>query len=130
MLSIKKRICDKDIDFAAEELKKYIGMMMPDKDDIQITLDPKADCGGFVLGLMQDFRFDVSDVEDPEKNDIIYVYTGYEHGIIAGSNPHAVLLSVYEFLRQQGCQLSVDGNDSENIPTIERFKQVRYRHVV
>ena len=42
MLQIKKMRADHVIDFAAEELKKYLRMMMPHQDEIDIFYDPNA----------------------------------------------------------------------------------------
>jgi hypothetical protein len=102
-------------------------MMMPEAGDVKINYNPKA-TDGFRLGLMSDFGLDDSDAENKELDDVIYVYTGENRGIIAGSNPRSVLLSVYEFLRQQGCRWLMPGVDGELIPMIERLAPVRYRH--
>ena len=51
MIICKKR-SDHVIDFAAEELKKYLRMMMPEKGDIEIRLQPDA-TDGFRLGLLR-----------------------------------------------------------------------------
>ena len=114
------------MDFAAEELKKYLRMMMPEGGDIKITYDPDAK-NGFRLGLMQDFWLDVSDADDPELDDILYIDCTEDGGIIAGSNPRSVLLSVYENLRQNGCRWLFPGVDGELIP-IKNIKPVKYRH--
>ena len=49
--------------FAAEELKKYLRMMMPEAGNFNICFNSEAN-DGIRLGLMQDFGLDVSDVED------------------------------------------------------------------
>ncbi len=126
MLKINKMISHSAVDLAAEELKKYLRMMMPEGGDINISYDPIAK-DGFRLGLMQDFRLDVSDAEDTELDDIIYIYTGEKQGIIAGSNPRSILLAVYEYLRQNGCRFLFPGVDGEYIP-MQNIKPVRYRH--
>lgn len=46
---------DSVLNFAAEELKKYLRMMMPREKVINITLDPDAK-EGFRLGLLEDFN--------------------------------------------------------------------------
>ncbi len=126
MLTINKITSASPIDFAAEELKKYLRMMMPECGDIKISYNPKAR-DGFRLGLMQDFGLDVSDADDPELDDILYIYTGEKQGIIAGSNPRSVLLAVYEYLRQNGCRWLFPGVDGEFIP-MQSVKPIRYRH--
>ena len=126
MLTINKITSSTTVDFAAEELKKYLRMMMPEAGDIKISYDPCAK-GGFRLGLMQDFGLDTSDVEDTELDDILYANCDTGGGIIAGSNPRSVLLSVYEYLRQNGCRWLLPGVDGELIP-MQDIVPVTYRH--
>jgi len=115
------------VDYAAEELKKYLRMMMPEAGDITIEYKPDAK-DGFRLGLMQDFSLDVSDVEDVGLDDILYIDTNTEGGIIAGDNPRSVLLAVYEYLRQNGCRWLFPGVDGEFIP-MKDIIPVKLRHV-
>ena len=126
MLKIRKITSASPIDYAAEELKKYLRMMMPEGGDISISYDPEAK-DGFRLGLMQDFGLDVSDAEDTELDDILYIDCDTYGGIIAGDNPRSVLLSVYEYLRQNGCRWLFPGVDGEYIP-MRDIAPVRYRH--
>ena len=126
MFYINKITSDSTVDFAAEELKKYLRMMMPEGGDVKIAYAPDAK-DGFRLGLMQDFGFDVSDAEDVELDDILYIDCDTEGGIIAGDNPRSVLLSVYEYLRQNGCRWLFPGVDGEFIP-MQDIKAVKYRH--
>ena len=125
MLKIFKIDASPVIDFAAEELKKYLRMMMP--MDGEITIEYKPDASeGFRLGLMQTFGLDVSDAEVPELDDILYIDTTKEGGIIAGDNARSVLLSVYEYLRQNGCRFLFPGVDGELIP-VKKNEAVKYR---
>ena len=126
MLTINKITSNSTVDFAAEELKKYLRMMMPEAGDIKIIYDTFAK-DGFRLGLMQDFGLDVSDAEDPELDDILYINCDTDGGIIAGSNPRSVLISVYEYLRQNGCRWLMPGVDGEFIP-MQDIVPVTYRH--
>ena len=103
------------VDFAAEELKKYLRMMRPEAGDVKISYNESAN-DGFRLGLMSDFGLDTSDVEDTELDDIIYIDTKENRGIIAGSNPRSVLFAVYEYLKKQGCAFYFPGVDGEYIP--------------
>ena len=57
MLKIYKISKGEAIDFAAEELKKYLRMMMPACNEITIRYAPDA-LEGFRLGLMSDFELD------------------------------------------------------------------------
>ena len=126
MLSINKIRANETIDHAAQELRKYLRMMMPEAGDVKIIYDPCAK-DGFRLGLMQDFGLDVSDAEDPELDDILYINCDTGGGIIAGDNPRSVLLSVYEYLRQNGCRWLMPGVDGEFIP-MQDIVPVTYRH--
>ena len=126
MLSINKLISSTVVDHAAEELKKYLRMMMPECGDIRISYNPLA-TDGFRLGLMQDLGLDVSDAADTELDDILYIDCNTEGGIIAGDNPRSVLLAVYEYLRQNGCRWLFPGVDGELIP-MQDIAPVKYRH--
>ena len=103
MLCINKLVSHPTVDFAAEELKKYLRMMMPRGGEIDIFYSPEAK-EGFRLGFMQDFDLDVSDAINAELDDIIYVDCDEHGGIIAGNNPRSVLLAVYEYLKKNGCR--------------------------
>ena len=115
MLTINKITSASPVDFAAEELKKYLRMMMPYCGEITVSYDPAA-VDGFRLGLMQDLGLDTSEALDTELDDIIHIDTEKDGGIIAGSNPRSVLLAVYEYLRQNGCRWLFPGIDGEYIP--------------
>ena len=122
-------ICREDVTvvYAAEELKKYLKMMQPDANDVEISFD-KVSTDGFRLGLMQDFGLDVSDVEDTALDDILYIETEGNKGVIAGDNPRSVLLSVYDFLKKQGCVWLFPGKDGEMIPEVSELVTVSYRY--
>jgi len=126
MFVINKITSCSAVDYAAEELKKYLRMMMPDDGDISIFYSPSAK-SGIRLGLMQDFGLDTSDAENSELDDIIYIDTTEKEGIISGSNPRSVLIAVYEYLRQNGCRWLFPGVDGEYIP-LKKTEAVKYRH--
>lgn len=126
MYTINKITSNSVVDYAAEELKKYLRMMMPECGDIKIVYNPKAS-DGFRLGLMQNFGLDMSDAEDVELDDILYINCDENGGTIAGDNPRSVLFSVYEYLRQNGCRFLMPGVDGEYIP-MRQVKPVKYRH--
>ena len=128
MIRIHKIVSQPTIDYAAEELKKYLRMMMPRCGEIRIDYAPGAG-DGFRLGLMQDFGLDVSDAEDPKQDDIVYFDCDGEGGIIAGSNPCALLIAVYRYLRACGCRWLFPGTDGEWIPIIEGLPKAFCRHL-
>lgn len=114
------------VDFAAEELKKYLRMMMTECGEISISYDPKQ-TRDLRLGLMSDFGLDTSDAEDITLDDIVYIDTDENGGIIAGTNPGAVLIAVYRYLRFCGCRWLFPGVDGEWVPEIEKLPKVKYR---
>ncbi len=126
MLYINKINLHSAIDHAAEELRKYLLMMMPEGDAVFTRYSPEAR-EGFRLGLMADFGLDTSDAEDTELDDIIYIDCDENGGIIAGSNPRSVLIAVYEYLKQNGCRFLMPGPDGEYVP-IKNITPVKYRH--
>ena len=121
---IKKISSNPTVDFAAEELKKYLRMMMPMCGEITISYAPEAK-DGFRLGIMQDFGLDTSEALDTELDDILHIDTDTEGGIIAGSNPRSVLLAVYEYLRQNGCRWLFPGIDGEYVP-VKNIEPTKY----
>ena len=127
MIYIYKISSASAIDFAAEELKRYLRMMMPEAGQISVQYDPKAE-NGFRLGLLSDFGLSDNDVEDAHLDEILYADAKENGGVIAGNNPRAVLLAVYEYLRQHGCRWLMPGVDGEYIP-IRDILPVEYRHV-
>ena len=106
------------VDFAAEELKKYLRMMMPRCGEISISYDPDAK-EGFRLGLMADFSLDTTEAPDIALDDIVHINTDEKGGIIAGSNHRSVLLAVYKYLTLNGCRWLYPGVDGEFIPIRE-----------
>lgn len=127
MYAIHINFPDQTLTFAAQELKRYLRMMMPQAGEILIDYDANAE-GGFHLDLMQNLGLDVSDVEDTDLDDILYIDTDKNGGVIAGDNLRSVLLAVYEYLRQNGCRWLFPGPDGEFIPKRE-IVPVKLRHV-
>ena len=126
MYYIYKTTDNQTVGFAADELKKYLRMMMPEDGASTISYDPSA-ASGFRLGLMRDFGLDTSDSDNTELDDVIYIDCDTKGGIIAGSNYRSVLLAVYEYFRQMGCRWLFPGVDGEYIP-MKDITPVRYRH--
>ncbi len=123
MLKIKLIRFDNVVVFAAEQLKKYLRMMMPYCGDIEIVFEPDAK-DGFRLGLLQDFGLK-NDAEDPVLDDIVHIDTDVDGGILAGSNPRSVLFAVYRFLRLNGCRWLYPGVDGEHIP-LKDIEPIKY----
>ena len=126
MLTIYKLRADHTVDFAAEELKKYLRMMMPRCGEIDICYDPKA-TDGFRLGLLEDHNLP-NEAEDPVLDDIVHIDTDEKGGILAGSNPRSVLFAVYRYLKLNGCRWLYPGVDGEHIPMQDIAPQ-KYHHL-
>jgi len=124
MYHINKITSNHTVDFAAEELKKYLRMMMPRCGEISIEYNSSAN-DGFRLGLMSDFGLDTSEADDITLDDIIHIDTDEKGGIIAGSNPRSVLLAVYRYLTINGCRWLFPGIDGEFIP-IKNIEATKY----
>ena len=114
MITIYKIRADHVVDFAAEELKKYLRMMMPRGGEIKIAYDPEAK-DGFRLGLLEDFGLP-NEAEDSFLDDVIHIDTDEQGGILAGSNPRSILFAVYRYLKLHGCRWLYPGVDGEHIP--------------
>ncbi|MBR2309296.1 MAG: DUF4838 domain-containing protein [Oscillospiraceae bacterium] len=126
MFIIHKLRADHVVDFAAEELKKYLRMMMPRCGEIAICYDPAAK-EGFRLGLLEDFGLPC-EAEDPFIDDLVHIDTDLEGGILAGSNPRSVLYAVYRYLKLNGCRWLYPGVDGEHIPMKDIAPQ-KYHHL-
>ena len=133
MYHIYKITADPVIDYAAQELKKYLRMMMPQCGEIPISYAPDA-TNGFRLGTMADFGLDTSEAADIRLDDILHIETDAQGGVIAGSNPRSVLLAVYRYLTMNGCRWLFPGIDGEYIPikgiaptTYHKMADCRYR---
>ena len=133
MYEIFKLTSASPVDFAAEELQKYLRMMMPRCGAIPIRYDPHA-VRGFRLGLLEDFGLTAPEAEDARLDDVIHLQADENGQIIAGSNPRSVLLAVYRFLKLNGCRWLFPGVDGESIPLREvqpqsyhKMADLRYR---
>ena len=85
--------------FAADELKKYLRMMLPEGGDIPIGRGE----GGFRIGLLS----------EQSDDDTVVIDTSETGGEILGSNPGAVLIAVYRYLRLCGCRWLFPGEDGD-----------------
>ena len=127
MYMINKLRANSTIDYAAEELKKYLRMMMPECGEVDICYAPEA-TSGFRLGLLEDFGLP-NEAEDPLLDDIFHIETDEKGGILAGSNPRSVLFAVYRLLKCHGCRWLYPGLDGEYIPDAEALIPVSIHKV-
>ena len=124
MYRIVKLRSDHVVDFAAEELKKYLRMLMPECEEIEISYESDA-VDGFRLGLLEDFGLSIREVQDPVLDDVLHIETDCNGGVIAGSNVRSVLLAVYRYLYENGCRWLYPGVDGEYIP-VKDIQPVSY----
>jgi len=128
---IRKITDDETVDFAAEELKRYLRMMMPQAGEVEIlsaTRQSKVkhiDNFEIKLGVMADFGLSTEEAENLELDDIIHVDVEENGGILAGSNPRSVLFAVYSYLRKNGCYWLFPGVEGEYIP-VKKIEPVKY----
>jgi len=86
------------VQYAAEELKKYVTAMSRGAIVPALCHDPEEDrTGAIVLGLLEALGRDTSDLSDPFIEDIIDVDITNGVGFIAGSNPRSSLMGVYKY---------------------------------
>ena len=98
MYCIHKITLNPTVDFAAEELKKYLRMMMPRRGDITIEYKPDA-TDGFRLGLLEDFGLE-NEAPNPILDDVVHVDTTAEGGIL-DEECGALLAEFFETLRKK-----------------------------
>lgn len=101
--------------YAAEELKRYLGLM-DSTIDTEIVVSGEVSAGAITLGLLADLGRDDFDVEDCMLDDVIDVEINSLSGIIAGSNERSVLMGVYELLKSAGCAFVRPGPDGDYVP--------------
>ncbi len=108
---------------AAAELARYLALIAPDVPVAVAPGDQPTD-GVSVLRLGTFDEFDPASqpwptVADPALDDAIVIEADGAGGIIAGSNPRAVLLAAYRYLTELGCRWIRPGPDGEILPRIE-----------
>ena len=93
----------KTLDFARQELDKYLSLMGA-RARVSLKTDPeKFDIGKFTA-------------YSPSLDDAFEIEFSGESGSIVATNERAVLLGVYHFLKMQGCRFIHPGKDGELVP--------------
>ena len=100
------------LDFAAEELCRYLERMDPDLRTVIVSADDMDSEPCITLGMGSP----APEVPDPLLDDSVAVSIRRGSGRIAGSNERSVLLAVYSLLRELGCGWVRPGPDGERIP--------------
>ncbi len=125
------------VDFAVQELKRYITAINPDLDIALLKVSIYQDNLKNVLwvGLCDAFNSRLMNVDDPDRDDAIYISVKDGAGIITGTNERSVLIAAYRFLRELGCRWVRPGIDGEHIPqrslkniSVAINEKASYRH--
>jgi len=103
------------LEYAADELKKYITAMSRGKILPKVTESTEAD-EGITLALLSELSLDESDLDDPFIDDIIDIDISDGVGYIAGSNERSILMGVYKYCASLGCRYLRPGPDGDYIP--------------
>ncbi len=123
------------VSLAAQELKNYLSKIDNGNEYAVLGFDCyREDMQNTIWVGMCD-KFSVPQVEDTELDDAISINIDCCNGYISGTNPRAVLIAVYRFLRELGCAFIRPGVDGEIIPKKEIttvkvliFEKPAYRH--
>ena len=103
-------------DYFVSELEKYVNKVSNGELCVECEYSEKPKENTLMLGLLQDFSLDTSDLSDPFIEDIIDIDVKNGIGHIAGSNERSVLLGIYEYFKKAGCRFLRPGDDGEYIP--------------
>jgi len=109
---------DPIISFAVDELQYYLRKMNRASRVTRILTDGYHDVNEHSLYIGRDSAFVplLPSVEDPYRDDAIYINVSNGAGIITGTNDRAVLIAVYRYLRELGCAFLRPGKDGDVIP--------------
>ena len=125
------------IEFAVQELKNYITSIDSNIDVAIMKVDTYQDSMKNVLwvGISNIFSPYLVQVDEPSKDDVVYINVMKGEGIITGTNERSVLIAAYRFLREAGCRWIRPGADGEYIPkkSLENLlvtinEKATYRH--
>ena len=109
---------DMVVDFAVQELAKYLKKMDPKLsiDILQVSAVNDAFKDIIWIGLDPAISAEVPQVKDPLVDDAVVVRVENNCGYITGANTRSVLLAVYRLLEELGCAWVRPGEEGERIP--------------
>lgn len=125
------------IGFAVEELAKYLKKMDTELDVDILQVSNVNDCFTKIIWVGRDINLEpfVPEVAEPTIDDAISVSVTNNSGYITGSNDRSVLIAVYRFLRELGCEWVRPGLQGERIPekkiesvSVQIYETASYRH--
>ncbi len=111
---------DKTVAFAADELQHYLRKMDRSARVSRIHCDGYHDVNeqALYIGCDPAFTALLPKVDDPNRDDAIYINISGGAGIITGTNPRSVLIAVYRYLRALGCAFLRPGKDGDIVPKL------------
>ncbi|MBR5460325.1 MAG: DUF4838 domain-containing protein [Clostridia bacterium] len=117
-ITIAKIGDDKTVNFAIEELYKYLKII--DSDSIVEICSYKSYNPSLEnviwVGMDDSFTNEMPAVKDSRLDDAILIDVKDTSGKISGNNPRSVLIAVYRFLKELGCVWVRNTADGEIIP--------------
>ena len=104
--------------FAVSELVRFLKKMDPELVIDVLKADSVKETYSQLIwvGLDKNFSSKVQEVTDPSLDDAVVVDIKDSIGYITGSNERSVLLAVYRFLKELGCEWVRPGVEGERIP--------------
>jgi len=115
---------DRTVRFAADELARYLRVMLADDvEDVRvISCDSgEQDCRvsvGIDSCLREKIGLEAEcpEVDDRNWDDAVDLAVEEGRGYVSGDNPRSVLIAVYRFLHEVGCQWLRPGPGGERVP--------------
>lgn len=103
-------------DYFLSELEKYVTKITNGEMTVTSGYSKTFVNNALMLGLLNDFNLDTSDLKEPFIEDIIDINVKNGTGYIAGSNERSVLMGIYKYFTFAGCRFLRPGDDGEYIP--------------
>ena len=127
---------DSAIRFAFSELSRYLRLIQKNLFIKECVADSYTEnTAKLWVGICPAFDTFLPSVENKALDDAIYIHVIDGTGIITGTNPRAVLIAVYRFLKELGVCWIRPGPDGEILPealpatyTIQVCEAASYRH--
>lgn len=127
---------DPVIQFAAEELRKYLKKAEPTMIIDELVMDHRPEGEGYLtLDTASECCLKSGALRDAKWDDAIRIDVENDEGVIFGSNPRSVLIGVYRFLKELGFAFTRPGIHGERTPMalkkeyrVEVIEQAAHRH--
>ena len=125
------------VQYAAEEVYTYLKKIDPRLlVDVRVYSAYSADVTGVIwVGMSEAFEDKLLPVENPKLDDSICIDVKSNAGVITGTNPRAVLIAAYRFLKELGVAWVRPTDDGEIVPqysvnelNVSIQEKASYRH--